>query len=425
MKRIILCLCLFIFIRTEAQQINPVPDYVFSNKMSVGRNAVTDTAAYFSIGPRYGAIRGMMPPMVTDTASMSATKRNGLLIFSIQKNKYLYWDSVGSKWAEMAGTGGTAISSGDTASMLTPYTRGSGTTNFLPKFTGTRTFGNSVAFDNGGTELLVNTTADSGAYALQINGAIYGAGDINLKTNSMIRNAGRDWLHMGTSGITRIYDGTPTGGIQFYNGNVYTALLSSSGEFLLGAPNTDAGAYRLQVSGDIYNTGGAVFAATSGNVGIKIANATVSLDVLANSASNNTVAARFRGNVSTNNNTQIRFYGANAAADQWAIGNAVATGDATRNFDIFDLVASNNRLRIKDDGEVLIGTTTDAGAYALQVAGAIYNTTTITTGAPTGGSIKPWRLGEAATVSPTSPNRTIRVEIDGTVYYLHAKTTND
>jgi hypothetical protein len=83
------------------------------------------------------------------------------------------------------------------------------------------------------------------------------------------------------------------------------------------------------------------------------------------------------------------------------------------------------RARINASGELLIGTTTDAGAYALQVAGAIYNTTTLTTGAPTSGTAKPWRLGEAATVSPTSPNRTIRVEIDGTVYYIHAKTTND
>jgi hypothetical protein len=49
----------------------------------------------------------------------------------------------------------------------------------------------------------------------------------------------------------------------------------------------------------------------------------------------------------------------------------------------------------------------------------------IKTVAPTGGTAKFWELGEAATVSPTSPNRTIRVEIDGTVYYLHAKTTND
>ena len=49
----------------------------------------------------------------------------------------------------------------------------------------------------------------------------------------------------------------------------------------------------------------------------------------------------------------------------------------------------------------------------------------IKTVAPSGGTAKPWELGEAATVSPTSPNRTIRVEIDGTVYYIHAKTTND
>ena len=80
---------------------------------------------------------------------------------------------------------------------------------------------------------------------------------------------------------------------------------------------------------------------------------------------------------------------------------------------------------IFQSGELLIGSNTDQGAYALQVTGAIYNTTTLTTGAPTSGTAKPWRLGEAATVSPTSPNRTIRVEIDGTVYYIHAKTTND
>jgi len=85
----------------------------------------------------------------------------------------------------------------------------------------------------------------------------------------------------------------------------------------------------------------------------------------------------------------------------------------------------NEAMRLNSSRELLIGTTSDAGAYALQVSGAIYNTTTMTTGAPTSGSAKPWRLGEAATVSPTSPNRTIRVEIDGTVYYIHAKTTND
>lgn len=68
-------------------------------------------------------------------------------------------------------------------------------------------------------------------------------------------------------------------------------------------------------------------------------------------------------------------------------------------------------------GNVGIATTTPS--EKLHVAGNIL------TAAPSGGTAKPFKIGEAATVSPTSPNRTIRVEIDGTVYYIHAKTTND
>jgi hypothetical protein len=36
-----------------------------------------------------------------------------------------------------------------------------------------------------------------------------------------------------------------------------------------------------------------------------------------------------------------------------------------------------------------------------------------------------WRLGSASAVSPTSPNRTLEVMVNGTLYYIHAKTTND
>ncbi len=46
-------------------------------------------------------------------------------------------------------------------------------------------------------------------------------------------------------------------------------------------------------------------------------------------------------------------------------------------------------------------------------------------GAPAGGTSGTWKLGVAASVSPTSPNRTIEVDIGGTIYYIHAKTTND
>jgi len=128
-------LLLFIFsvsaLFANAQQVNPVTDYTFANKMSSGRSTVTDTAAYFSVGPRFGAIRGMMPPIVVDTAVVVANKRNGLLIFSVQKNKMQVWDSAGSKWADLTGSAGSAITSADTASMLLPYLRKVDTTAML------------------------------------------------------------------------------------------------------------------------------------------------------------------------------------------------------------------------------------------------------------------------------------------------------
>ena len=58
-------------------------------------------------------------------------------------------------------------------------------------------------------------------------------------------------------------------------------------------------------------------------------------------------------------------------------------------------------------------------------SGNITTTGSVTTQAPTGGTAAAWRLGTVATVSPTSPDRTIEVDIGGTIYYISAKTTND
>ena len=78
------------------------------------------------------------------------------------------------------------------------------------------------------------------------------------------------------------------------------------------------------------------------------------------------------GSISGNsNNVQLRFQGTKAAVDQWAIGNAVSTGDNTRNFDIYDLVGAINTVRIVGGtGNFLIGTNTDNG-NKLQVNGNI------------------------------------------------------
>jgi hypothetical protein len=62
---------------------------------------------------------------------------------------------------------------------------------------------------------------------------------------------------------------------------------------------------------------------------------------------------------------------------------------------------------------------------SLSSAGALTVGSSLTTGAPSGGTAAAWKLGTVATVSPTSPNRTIEVDIGGTIYYIHAKTTNN
>jgi hypothetical protein len=70
-------------------------------------------------------------------------------------------------------------------------------------------------------------------------------------------------------------------------------------------------------------------------------------------------------------------------------------------------------------GEILISTTEDAGDYKLQVAGAIYTTSTITTGGVNGESVKPWKLGsrKAATVA-LDATQYIEVEVNGVLYNI-------
>lgn len=105
------------------------------------------------------------------------------------------------------------------------------------------------------------------------------------------------------------------------------------------------------VSGSQWTVSGANVYRGSGSVGVGTAVPGFPLDVKSAAA----VAARFQGGGASTNNVQIRFMGTNAATDQWAVGNAVATGDATRNFDIYDVVAGANRLRISSTGMMGLG----------------------------------------------------------------------
>jgi hypothetical protein len=66
-----------------------------------------------------------------------------------------------------------------------------------------------------------------------------------------------------------------------------------------------------------------------------------------------------------------------------------------------------------------------ADALTINSAGLATFADAVRTSAPSGGTAANWKLGTVATVTPTLQNRTIEVDIGGTIYYISAKTTND
>lgn len=109
--------------------------------------------------------------------------------------------------------------------------------------------------------------------------------------------------------------------------------------------------------------------------------------------------------------------------------NILSTGDAGL------LIDNNNRLGFEQSGvrswnvkatsgNLVLSSGDNAGSFTFN-ASSVETIGSIKTASPTGGTAKPWKLGAVATVTPTAQNRTIEVEIDGTTYYITAKTTND
>lgn len=215
MKRLLSLVAFFATLHASAQQVNPVPDYVFRNQMSVGRGTVTDTAAYFSIGPRYGANKGFMPPIVGDTATFSSGKRNGLLIFSVQKNKFLYWDSVRVQWSDMAGSSGT-------------YITGTGITGYIPQFSGTTTIDTSALFTLGsrlgiGSSTFAYTSTNTAN--VELNGTA--GGILGFKRNDSARG------YLWHTGDNMELANTTAGAISFNTNSATRGSISSAGVWRL------------------------------------------------------------------------------------------------------------------------------------------------------------------------------------------------
>jgi hypothetical protein len=479
-----------VFFESQAQQINPVPDYVFRNQMSVGRNAVTDTAAYISIGPRYGANKGMMPPIVSDTAAITGVKRNGLLIFSVQRNNFQYWDSINSRWTSVTANVDTTVIStrawrkkgddslgalialkvniSDTATMLNPYTRGSGTTNRVAKFTASGRVGNSSIYDSAANPTIVIGAAQHIGIGTATSAWSGFTNVMQFRHGGHIAVADNSFLQLGTnayydgSDYRRVNNGFSSrylqndGAFFWLNAGNSTAgstisysermRMTNDGELLINT-TTDVGDYRLQVNGNA-NFRDDVLIDTNLRVNRHIAlDQTLAAWSLGNAIQGPQGATLFLAGGGVQSLANVYYDGSykyttsNPGAAMFLLQSGItfATyGSGTANGSLTganEMVYAGGELRvgISDQGtfklqvadksyfgdEVQIASTTDLGNYKLQVTGDAILTGSITTGAPTSGTAAAWKLGtKVATSVQLDTGNYIEVEVGGTFYRL-------
>jgi hypothetical protein len=162
-----------------------------------------------------------------------------------------YTDAM-ARGAFSAGTGITISPTGVISTTNTGTISGSGTTNYMPKWTGGTSLGNSQIYDNGSGVVIGGT--DPSSYKFRVNGAIYSDGDGS--SVAMYIGAGKAIRSLG-----EMYIDSPGGNTYFRNGAgyAYSLTLNPAGYVLMGTV-TAVGTKTLQVNGGIRATGQMQFA---------------------------------------------------------------------------------------------------------------------------------------------------------------------
>lgn len=289
------------------------------------------------------------------------------------------------------------------ASIASGNISGTLTTNYIPKATGTSSIGNSIAYDNG-TEILLNTTSDVGDYKLQSNGNIYTKGKIDISSNdpvglSVYRLTSSEvyaqvfnttgWAYMGAERSTggglvpnsrpnaAIFASGYVAPIQFAIDTNIRATIDTFGNVGIGVLPTE----RLHVNGRIRATTIDSIASP-----INMLTADVNGVIKKSAISTGTVTSVATGyGLSGGTITTTGTISADTlqlstrAWRQKGLDSLAAleiSGSGTTNYvpKFTDTRTVGNSQIIDDGTQVLIATTSDAGAYTLQVNGAVYNT---------------------------------------------------
>jgi len=134
-----------------------------SNASSIGgggtANYVSKFTTEFNIGDSQIFDNGTSVGIATDTPNAS---------YKLDVNGSLKATSI----VKSGGTSAEYLKADGSVSTLTNPITGTGTTNYLPKFTGSTALGNSSVFDNG-TSVGIGTATPNASYKLDINGGVH------------------------------------------------------------------------------------------------------------------------------------------------------------------------------------------------------------------------------------------------------------
>jgi hypothetical protein len=287
-------------------------------------------------------------------------------------------------------------------SALTNPVTGTGTTNYLSKWTSSSAIGNSSLYDDGNNLLIgttsatafnksvvLNSVSSTAGILFQLNGVdkgfIYsGAGDLYIGSNSntvQLYTNGAERLRITSAGNVGIgttspgsYDPSGNNLVVYEAGNAGITIATGStnfGSIFFARETGTAGAYRGYIeygqSSDYMGFGTVsterMRITSAGNVGIGTTNPTYKLQVEGNTFLHGDIAFGLYGETTNFRSAQVLNY-------------LVIGGSENISFQTYDN-AWLTRVTITKGGNILMGTTSDNGER-LYVSGSIRATGTIT-----------------------------------------------
>ena len=380
---------------------------------------------------------------------------------------YIIYDDANSAYRLQidGSTGAATFSSSVTATSLIPsgatvptngmYLSAANTLNFATNTT------NRLTIDaSGNLGLGVTPSAwGTGYSSLQVlNTSLFGSSslDLNLASNMYLDNVGYKYISSGYATLYNQYQGkhfwstaasgTAGNAITFTqamtldaSGNLSIGTTSPSAKLQITSTSAGAATVAAFLVNESVTTNTEVRLAFAANSNNDIASGRYSYISALNTSGSNGQALIFATN-ETGNSAVERLRIASTGAATFTSSVTATQGNfnqtATSGFAINMTNRNNNQtwsLIVDTDAvdDKILGLQSSYGItpfYALKLeasGGAATFSSSLKTAAPSGGTAKPFKIGAAATVTPTSQNRTIEIEIDGVTYYLTAKTTND